>query len=61
MFGWGGGGITSYHTRATNIWNHYGSGEEASYFSDDDHYVANDRDSEDHSQRTEGSNDHDNH
>ena len=38
-----------------------GSGEEASYFSDDDHYVANDRDSEDHSQRTESSNDHDNH
>ena len=37
-----------------------GSGEEASYFSDDDHYVANDRDSEDHSQRTESSNDHDN-
>ena len=36
------------------------SGEEASYFSDDDHYVANDRDSEDHSQRTESSNDHDN-
>lgn len=45
---------TGMHMKAS------GSGEEASYFSDDDHYVANDRDSEGHSQRTEGSNDHDN-
>ena len=46
---------TGMHMKAS------GSGEEASYFSDDDHYVANDRNSVDHSQRTESSNDHDNH
>ncbi len=35
-----------------------GSGEESRYFSDDDHYVANDGEAEKHSNDQRGSNDH---